>query len=186
MANFKRHKLMVNPKLQWMLLLRVIVYWLACMATIEFFGLAWLIATEPAQPTFAAYFINYDWRAVGGRLLLATLLLVPIVWDMLIFSNRFAGPIFRMRRILHGVAQGNAVEQIQLRRGDYWQGFVDDLNAALQRLATQQISPRFVAVEQDEPTNDVQPDGRTNAEGLVDSKRTIPTSRSAPQSKDGA
>ncbi len=100
MAHYKRTKLFVDPKVQGLLILRVVIYWVACMATLELLRLTWLIATGPDQPTFAAYFLNHDWCAVGGRLLVASILLVPIIWDMLNFSNRFAGPVYRMRRIL--------------------------------------------------------------------------------------
>jgi hypothetical protein len=141
MAQYKRKKLLVNPKLQSMLLLRVVGYWLAYMVAIEFLTLTWRISTGPEQPTFAAYFTSYDWSAAGLRLLLASLLLVPIIWDMLHFSNRFAGPIFRMRRTLREVAQGEIVEEVRLRRGDFLHGFADDLNAALRHVEAQQIVP---------------------------------------------
>ena len=142
MAHYKRSKLLVDPKVQGLLVLRAIFYWLACMASMELLSLTWLIVTGPEQPTFGAYFSQYAWRAAGGRILLGSLLLVPIVWDMLSFSNRFTGPVFRMRRILREVAQGGCVESIRLRRGDFWHGLADDLNAALQRLAQQPISPK--------------------------------------------
>jgi hypothetical protein len=146
MAHFKRKKLFVDPKVQGLLVLRVVIYWVACMATLELLRLTWLIATGPEQPTFTAYFLNYDWRAVGGRLLIASILLVPIVWDMLNFSNRFAGPVYRMRRILRETAQGRPIERVQLREGDYWHGLADDLNAALEQLAPQRVEhPEAVA-----------------------------------------
>ena len=168
MAHDKRTKLLVNPALQGELVLRVIVYWLACTAVMELLNLTWQIATGPEQPTFAAYFINHDWRAAGGRLLLASLLLVPIVWDMLSYSNRIAGPVFRIRAILRKVAQGSVVEPVVLRHGDYWHGLADDLNAALQRLAPQQISPNAAASEHDGPTADMQQNDATDVEGLID------------------
>jgi hypothetical protein len=136
MATYKRKKLLIDPKVQGLLIVRVAVYWLASMLTIEFLGLTWAILTGPEQATFAGYFLAHDWRAVGGRMLLAALILVPIVWDMLAFSNRFAGPVFRMRRVLRTVAQGGPIEHVRLRSGDYWHGFADDLNAALERLST--------------------------------------------------
>ena len=43
MAHYKRKKLLVDPKVQGLLVLRATVYWLACMATMEFLRLAWLI-----------------------------------------------------------------------------------------------------------------------------------------------
>jgi hypothetical protein len=144
MAQFKRKQLLVDPKVQGFLILRVILYYLASILSIEFLGLTWQIITGPEQPTFAAYFTAHHWPAVGGRLLLASLILVPILYDMLHFSNRFAGPVFRMRRILRTVAQGGPVEVVRLRSGDYWHGFADDLNAALARLETGEPSEQPV------------------------------------------
>ncbi len=135
MARFKRKRLLVDPKVQGALVVRVIFYWLACIATVEFLWLTWQVATGPHQPRFVDYFLNYDWASAGGRLLLASIVLVPITWDMLSFSNRFAGPVYRMRRILREVARGGAIEKVQLREGDFWHGLADDLNAALRRVA---------------------------------------------------
>lgn len=135
MAHCKRKRLLVDPKVQGLLVLRVVLYWVACLATLELLRLTWTIATGPEQPNFFAYFGNYDWKSVAGRLLIASIVLVPIVWDILYFSNRFAGPVFRMRRILREVAKGGPIEHVQLRQGDYWHGLADDLNAALARLS---------------------------------------------------
>ncbi len=149
MAHYKRKRLLVDPKVQGLLVLRVVFYWLACIATMEFLRLTWLIATGPEQPSFFAYFATYDWHAAGGRTLLASILLVPIAWDMLSFSNRFAGPVFRMRRILREVARGGAIEHVQLRSGDYWHGLADDLNAALAQLASQPAVPMEADADHD-------------------------------------
>jgi hypothetical protein len=167
MAHYKRKKLFVDPEVQRLLILRVIAYWLACMATLEILRLTWVIASGPEQPTFFAYFVNYDWRDVGGRLLIASVLLVPIVWDMLSFSNRFAGPVFRMRRILRDVAKSGTIEHLRLRNGDYWHGMANDLNAALQRLASSDSRPSPSAVEHEPSVNEGQADP-ADAEWLAD------------------
>jgi hypothetical protein len=80
--------------------------------------------------------LQHDWAAAAGRLLLAAVVLIPIMWDMLSFSNRFAGPVYRMRRVLREVARGGAIQKVQLREGDFWHGLADDLNSALQRFAS--------------------------------------------------
>lgn len=152
MAHLKRKKLFVDCEVQRLLVVRIIVYWLACMATLELLLLTWSIASGPEQPTFWAYFINYDWPAVGLRMLVALVVLVPIVWDALIFSNRFAGPIFRMGRVLREVAKSGTIEHVRLRRGDYWHGFADDLNAALARLAPLRCGPGLSAAQIEQTT----------------------------------
>lgn len=136
----KRRQLLIEPEVQGSLMVRAILYWLACIATIEFLSLTWFIATGPEQPTFADYFINQHWGLAFVRMCASVLLLGPIIYDMLRLSNRFAGPVFRMQRVLRKVAAGEPIEHVKLRDNDYWHGFAADLNAALAKLAEQRQS----------------------------------------------
>jgi hypothetical protein len=88
---------------------------------------------------------------------------------MLVFSNRFAGPVFRMRRVLREVAQGRVVERVRLRDGDYWHGFADDLNAALQQIAPDQLADRNRAKLPTARADDDSSDATANDVGLSDS-----------------
>lgn len=141
MRQKKRRQLWIDPEVQGSLVLRAIAYWVACVATIEFLNLSWLIATGPEQPTFSAYFFNQDWRPSLVRIGASAVLLIPIVLDMLQLSNRFAGPVFRMKRVLRSIAAGGKVETITLRDNDYWHGFAAELNAALAALGKSQSAP---------------------------------------------
>jgi len=169
MAQYKRKKLFVAPKVQGLLIARVVAYWIAAMVTLEFIRLTWQITFGPEQAGFLAYFTSYDWLAAGGRMLFASLLLIPIIWDMLVFSNRFAGPVFRMRRVLREVAQGRVVARVKLRDGDLWHGFADDLNAALQRVAPQQLAQTPADIPRLESADDIAQDVTKNDVGLTDS-----------------
>jgi hypothetical protein len=65
-----------------------------------------------------------------GPALVASLLLLPLVlFDVIRFSNRFAGPLVRLRRAMRTLARGEQVLPIKFRDGDYWQDFADDFNA---------------------------------------------------------
>jgi hypothetical protein len=141
MAQTKRRRLWIDPEVQGSLVSRAVLYWAACVATIELLNLSWLIATGPEQPSFTAYFLNQDWRPALVRIGAAGVLLVPIVLDMLQLSNRFAGPVFRMKRVLRSIAAGGKVETITLRDNDYWHGFAAELNAALATLGRSQSPP---------------------------------------------
>lgn len=80
-------------------------------------------------------------------MLIAVIVLVPVVWDVLSFSNRFAGPVFRVRRILREIARSGSIEHVRFRQGDYWHGLADDLNAAFERLAASASGAESSAVE---------------------------------------
>ena len=49
-------------------------------------------------------------------------------------TNRFAGPIFRLRRSMRELADGEHVEPVHLRKGDYWQDVADQFNRVIQRV----------------------------------------------------
>jgi len=150
MTIFKRKILLVDGNVQGALVARVVAYWIACAFTVEMLHLTWQIATGPEQPTFFAYFWQQDLWGMAGRLALCGLLLVPITFDVLRLSNRFAGPVYRMQSTLRQVARGGEFTPIRLREGDFWHGFAADMNAALARLAAQ----RGQSSQHDTPTEE--------------------------------
>ena len=75
---------------------------------------------------------------------MASLLLLPgVIFDLVRLSNRFAGPMFRLRRSMHDLAQGKPVDAVHFRHGDFWQEFADDFNtiAAGQEQRTPTLLP---------------------------------------------
>ncbi len=141
MTLFKRKILFVDGKVQGALVARVVAYWVACAITVEMLHLTWHIATGPEQASFFDYFWQQDLWGMAGRLALCGLLLVPITFDVLRLSNRFAGPVYRMQQTLRNVARGGEFEPIRLRDNDFWHDFAADLNAAFARLDAQQLKP---------------------------------------------
>ena len=63
--------------------------------------------------------------------------------DSFRLSNRFAGPIGRVRHALHELAEGKPFVPIELRKGDFWPEIAQELNAAVERVT------RKEAVEED-------------------------------------
>lgn len=67
----------------------------------------------------------------------AFLLLAPIfAYDLLRLTNRFVGPIFRLRRELRRLSNGEAVSKMQFREGDYWHDAADSFNRIREELET--------------------------------------------------
>lgn len=63
------------------------------------------------------------------------LLLLPFfVWDTVKLSNRFAGPMYRIRQALGGLAADKEVQPIRLRDDDVWQEAAHDSNVVRERL----------------------------------------------------
>jgi hypothetical protein len=90
-----------------------------------------VIAERPASSTEM-------WNTVVGRCgpaLFASMLLLPVALiDMARMSNRFAGPILRLRRAMKDLADGREVQPIRFRDHDYWGDFAEDFNRVLARI----------------------------------------------------
>ncbi len=56
-------------------------------------------------------------------------------------SNRFAGPMLRLRRSLRALGRGEYVEPLEFRGADFWQEFADDFNSVLRRVQAVQTPP---------------------------------------------
>ena len=62
-------------------------------------------------------------------------------------SNRFTGPMLRLRRSMRALARGEHVEPIEFRGGDFWQEFAAEFNPWSNGVQEGHIPP---APEQDE------------------------------------
>jgi len=127
-----RKRLFVDPKVQGALVVRVVCYWLICLVTITLMLLCWRIITGPAR----MFYTHLDdmWFHYGPALVASLVLLPLVIVDIVRLSNRFAGPMLRLRRSMGELAQGRPVEPISFRDGDFWQDFAKEFNSVLARV----------------------------------------------------
>lgn len=127
-----RKRLFVDPRVQGALVMRVVLYWIVCLITITLMLLCWRILTGPAR----FFYTQFDdmWFHFGPALVASFLLLPLVIVDIVRLSNRFVGPLLRLRRSLRALARGEDVEPIQFRDGDFWQEFAEEFNALLARV----------------------------------------------------
>jgi hypothetical protein len=66
---------------------------------------------------------------------LASVLVLPIVMmDVLRLSNRFVGPVTRLRAGMKDLAAGRPVKPLNFRNDDYWRELAVDFNEAAARV----------------------------------------------------
>lgn len=132
MAN-QRGKVYVDRIVQGALAKRIIMHW--CV----FFGLS-LLALFTLE-----VFLGDPSLTIGGHLgvlwtkyaffIILMLAIVPtFVYDSMKLSNRFAGPILRLRQSIHGLAQGENVAELHFRDNDFWRELSQDFNRVAQRV----------------------------------------------------
>ena len=141
----KRRQIFVDSKVQGMLMTRSIAYWFFCLLTLTLMLFCWEVATGPARPFYDH--LSALWRHYAPAAF-ASLLLLPIVLiDSVRMSNRFAGPMVRLRRGLSHLADGRRVEPIRLREGDAWQSLADEFNRLADRVQAAQQGTCNVELE---------------------------------------
>jgi hypothetical protein len=142
-----RRQLFVDPKVQGALLLRAIGYWFFCLLTMALSLLLWQLFTGPAR----LFYLHFDdmlyWY---GPAAVASLLVLPLVIiDCVRLSNRFAGPLYRLRRELRRLGAGETVKPIHFRDGDFWLEFADEFNAVAKRV--EQLNKQIEELKQGSP-----------------------------------
>ena len=152
-----RKHIFVDAKVQGALVLRVAVYWVFCLLTLTLMLLCWRILTGPAR----LFYTHFDdmWYYYGSAVVASFLLLPIVLVDIVRLSNRFAGPLIRLRRSMRALARGEEVQPIHFRGSDFWQEFADEFNAIAARL--QDDRPRTVSGNG--PSKSVEEDQRAAA-----------------------
>lgn len=138
MKTMLRRKLLIDPKVQGMLISRVILYWaifvsgMFCLLA-GFPLLVSLFIHSPGEPTAGQVFLQ-TWRTFWPALFASCLMLPLLLLDIIRVTHRFAGPIYRLRSALHDLADGKPVEPIVFRYGDFWCAIADEFNRATARI----------------------------------------------------
>jgi hypothetical protein len=154
-VRFKRKKLFVDTSVQGALVIRAVTYWFYCLVTVAFMMTCWTIFAS--RPTSSLDLLRQVWGQCGPAFIASLLLLPLVIVDCLRTTNRFVGPLQRIRRTLRDLAAGKDVPFIAFRKGDFWSDLADDinrLNDRLKRLQLQQTPRSAAAVEQESLTDD--------------------------------
>ncbi len=132
MNRTKRRQLFVDQKVQGALVLRAALYWVCSLVTMTLILISWRMLTGPAR----AIHTHLDdlWYQYAPAVVVSLVLLPIIVYDSVRMSNRFAGPMYRLRRCLRQLAAGERIQPIHFREGDFWHDFADDFNQLLARV----------------------------------------------------
>jgi hypothetical protein len=127
-----RKRLIADLQVQGALTVRVVIYWMLCLVAIGTLLLLWRMVVSPLSPFDQQ--LRDLWGLYRPAAVVSLLLLPIVILDMLRLTNRFAGPLFRMRGVMRALAQGKPVNAVQFRKDDFWQDFARDFNVVAARL----------------------------------------------------
>jgi hypothetical protein len=131
MAVGKRRQLFVDPKVQGALVVRTVAYWGFCLIAVTLMLLLWRVISVPGRAF--AFHVDWLWFHYAPAAVASLLLLPIIVLDSMRMSNRFAGPLVRLRRAMRRLAEGETVQPINFRDDDFWSEFAEEFNRMLAR-----------------------------------------------------
>lgn len=132
MGIHNRRRFFVDFKVQGALLLRSVSYWGFCLLSITVMLIIWRVVSGPQQ-MFRDHLAEV-WQRFAPALVASLLLLPLVLMDTVRLSNRFAGPVFRLRRSMKALVRGEKVQPIHFRDGDFWHDLADDFNILATRL----------------------------------------------------
>ena len=138
----RRSQKYVDREVQTSLLRRLSLHWFLFMFANALAILMWTRFLETPSESW-----EVTLRLALQRVLpfvLTSLALVPVfVLDAMKLSNRFTGPILRVRRALADIANGASPHPIEFRKGDFWKSLAQDLNRAFAARTPNQNNSTF-------------------------------------------
>ncbi|MCA9195111.1 MAG: hypothetical protein KDB03_25240 [Planctomycetales bacterium] len=123
----KRNKLYVEHQVQAALGKRIVLHWLV------FLLLSFCVTTSLRVFSNIVSMDVFDSLGLALRDQITTvvvmLALLPwFVYDSLKLSNRFAGPMMRLRSVMRQLAKNDDAPDLKFRTGDFWYDFASDFN----------------------------------------------------------
>jgi hypothetical protein len=138
--NNRRRKFWIDRDVQGALVSRVIFHWLLLFAiSALFLPMFRLLNAAQIDAPFSTL-LRRAWVDTAPIFVFMLLLLPFFVWDTVKLSNRFAGPMYRIRKALGGLAAGKEVDPIRLRDDDFWKEAAHDFNVVRERLQSLEAS----------------------------------------------
>lgn len=160
-----RHKIFIDRPVQGSLVLRVLLYWTFFVTGIYILlaGIPIVLSLfVPSAGTPSAWQIMAHTGRVFWPGLFASALLLPLlILDVIRVSNRFAGPVYRLKGALRDLADGTNVEPIKFREGDFWSNVAEEFNRVagrmreLQNAATQGTAARKTDAKPAQPPSHI-------------------------------
>jgi hypothetical protein len=134
----RRRRLFVEPRMQGLLVFKVLVYWMTSFVTIGLMLTCLSIFND--QPRNSVELFAGMWAKLTPALLASLLMLPLIVIDCIRWSNRYAGPMVRLHAALTKLAEGQAVAPLKFRQGDLWAEMAEQFNRIAARMPTDAAS----------------------------------------------
>lgn len=131
-STIKRKQKLVDCEVQTGVLRKISVHWLVFFVCNTIALMIWIRLYEQPDANWGQTFGDTLRRFLPFFIITAALI-PAFVWDTLKLTNRFAGPIMRLRSALADASAGRGVKPLQFRNSDFWQEIAQDFNHVIER-----------------------------------------------------
>jgi hypothetical protein len=137
-SQIKRARKYVDRNVQGGLLTRMAIHWGVFFFTSAF---AYIVVQAIVSPNGTSFLQRIQNSLTEFSLLgLLMLTLMPAFFlDVVRFSNRFAGPIVRLRRFLRELGENGEVPPLKFRDDDFWMEIAKEFNVCRERIYRQKM-----------------------------------------------
>ena len=130
----KRRRFLVERRVQGALGLRIAMHWGIFMVTTAALTTGLRVIGSIEHPSVAEL-IGVALREQTVSFVVILALLPWFLHDALKLSNRFAGPIHRLKDSLKNLADGSQVQELKFRDNDFWRELSEDFNRVAKRVS---------------------------------------------------
>lgn len=136
----RRTQNLIDFEVQSSLLLRLCIHWIVFLVATAFAMFMWIRLFD--SPVYSWEETTTRFRDTFVPLLIVALALFPVfLLDSIKLSNRFTGPIFRLRRTLASLANGTPTQPLEFRSSDFWKSLAKDFNHVVSISRTEENKP---------------------------------------------
>jgi len=152
--NAPRKRLYVDKKVQGAMVRKLVIYWVACLYAIfcVLAGVPYVIGMLVFSKYDVLPVLGETWIKFWPVACAAMLILPFVLFDMIRNTNKFAGPILRIRGEISRLLNGEDIRPVRLRNGDHWHELAEDFNELAEelirtRMELNQLRESAVALE---------------------------------------
>lgn len=127
----RRSRTLVDPEVQGSLLRKIALQWGLLFIANTLGLMIWLRMFEQPEVGWGETFADCLRRFLPFFVI--SIAFIPaFMWDTLKATNRFAGPMMRLRAALAEASRGRTVKPLNFRGNDFWQEAADHFNALIE------------------------------------------------------
>ena len=139
MAN-KRKQTFVDSHVQGRLVRRIMLHWCIFFAiTCVLFAVMNALGGDPSLSLWERVWGDTSTMVMAGLVILC--LFPAFALDTVRFSNRFVGPVSRLRSSLRELGETGNAEKIKFRGNDFWTEMADAFNQVADRVRSEPAEP---------------------------------------------